>query len=69
MQFNVSIDSDDWHADQDPRGLVVSSLGDIAKLVEVGHDEGILRDDSGNKVGRWSLEITETDPTPTGIYI
>lgn len=57
MQFSISMDSHDAHAADDPRGLVISALGDIAKLVEVGLDTGPIRDENGNKVGRWTLDL------------
>lgn len=64
MQFILTIDSDDAHAAEDPRGLVTDALGDISKLVEVGLDRGPIRDANGNRVGEWSL--TESGPRKLG---
>jgi hypothetical protein len=57
LQFTITIDSDDAHAGEDPRGLVLSTLRDVSKLVEFGLDSGPVRDDNGNLVGNWRLNI------------
>lgn len=55
MQFSITIESNDAHAAEDPRGLAIESMTDIAKLIEVGHNEGNIRDNNGNRVGHWVL--------------
>lgn len=40
---------------------VVRILRGVADRVEQGHDEGLVHDVNGNKVGAWTLDVPEDE--------
>lgn len=47
-------------------GEVARILRQVADRVEAGHDEGLVHDVNGNKVGAWTLDLPEDDEDGEG---
>lgn len=56
MKFTLEI-TEFGHAAmaEDPKLATSNLLNDVAAKISWGKEEGVLRDDNGNKVGEWSF--------------
>lgn len=62
MRFKAEFNMDNAAFENDPNGVVVDILADIAhKLTDHTTDGGAIIDPNGSKIGEWSIEEKEID--------
>ena len=61
LEFQIKIASSDSDAEDNPKFLICSTLRDVARRIEAGHDIGNVRDTNGNTIGNWYIDIQDKD--------